>query len=161
MLTLAALGFVALGFRMWTLTGMQGETGSFYNRSVGLITIIFLGFCSFYGIIKLSDPRPGLIIFRNGLLDNSSGMGCQFIQWSEIVKFDIVKIQTTKFILIFVHNPQDFINRARLFQRFWMKMNKRIYGTPLSISSLALNCDFNTLNDLFNKNFNSAKDQIR
>jgi hypothetical protein len=63
---------------------------------------------------------------------------------------------STKFLLIFISNPDKYLDRVSGFKRKLMKGNMKIYGTPLSITSITLKCSFNELEKLI---FGRLKDQ--
>lgn len=122
------------------------------NRLEALIVMIvsfasigFFGLCGIYGLIKLFDNKPGLIINEQGILDNSSAVSGNLIKWEDITGFEIEQVKSTKFLLIFVKNPEFYLERVNMFKRFWMSSNEKFYGTPLSISSNSLKCNFDEL----------------
>jgi len=150
-LTLGSFGFVALGIWLWTTLNTQTL---FYQIFYGLVCILDLGFfglCGVCGLVKFFDNKPGLVINDEGILDNSGAMSSHLIKWTDIYDFNIGQVQSTRFILIYVNNPQDYIYLANKFKRFWMKMNNRIYGTPLSISTNSLQCNIEYLIDTIEK----------
>jgi len=151
LLTLGSLTFVLASVWMWTLGGTEITMDTLFYKIVSLSGILFFGMTGIYGLTKLFDNKPGLIINQQGLIDNSSAVSGKLIKWSDIEGFEISQIQSTKFILIFVRNPQHYMDQASYLGRFWMKMNYKTYGTPLSISSNSLKCNFDELVVLIEK----------
>jgi len=143
LLTLGSMAFVVTGIWMWSFTDMDMD--ALLYKVVALAAILFFGMTGIYGLTKIFDNKPGLIINEHGLLDNSSAVSGNLIKWSDIEGFDLLQVSTTKFLLIFVKNPQDYLDKANWVSRFWMKMNNKYYGTPLSISSSSLQCNFEEL----------------
>ena len=95
---------------------------------------------------KLPGNKPGLIINQTGLIDNSGGVSAGQILWSDIEDIVVIEIQRQKLIMIHVTNPQDYIDKqVSWFKRKMMQMNYNMYGTPLSITSNALNISFDEL----------------
>lgn len=57
-----------------------------------------------------------------------------------------------KFLMIIVKNPQEYIDKVTSpLKRNAMKMNYKIYGSPISISANALKTDFEKLQKLINE----------
>jgi hypothetical protein len=144
-LTLGSIAFIAGGLWLWIIADTQTRFNPFLVKGFSIAAVLFFGMCGLYGLTKLFDNKPGLIINNIGLLDNSSGVSGHLIKWTDITGLDVEQVQQTRFLLIFVNNPNDFLNKANRFKRFWMKMNHKMYGTPLSISSTSLQCNFDEL----------------
>jgi len=151
LLTLGALGFVVTGLWLLTIADIQTRFNPIVVKGASITSIAFFGLCGVYGLIKLFDNKPGLTINQDGLLDNSSAVSGHLIKWTDITSFEIGQVKSTRFLLIFVNNPQDFLDKANSFKRFWMRMNDKMYGTPLSISSNSLQCDFDELVETINE----------
>ena len=145
LLTIGSMAFVAASGWMWTIGGPEMTMDTLLYKLVSVVGVLFFGMTGIYGLTKLFDNKPGLIINQQGLMDNSSAVSGKLIKWSDIESFEVSQIQSTKFILIFVQNPQHYIDQASYVGRFWMKMNHKTYGTPLSISSNSLKCNFDEL----------------
>jgi len=97
-----------------------------------------------YSIIKFLDKKVGLIIDENGITDNSSATSIGLIEWNDITEIRIAN--TPKFILINVKNPEKYINKTKnKMKAMLMKMNMKMYGTPLIITLNSLKYDFNEL----------------
>ena len=138
LLIIGSFAFVALSF--WS-----GKYDGLFIKAVSTTGILLFGLCGIYGIIKIFDNKPGLIIDKKGIRDNSSAVSGHLIRWEDITGFEVGEIKKTRFLLIFVNNPQQFLDNANPFKRFIMKMNLKMYGTPVSISSNALQCNFDEL----------------
>jgi len=54
----------------------------------------------------------------------------------------------TRFLLIFISNPNKYLDRVSGFRRKLMKGNMKMYGTPLSITSNTLKYNFKDLEKL-------------
>lgn len=79
LLTLSGLGFVALGFWM-----IYDSSIPWFGKIVGLLSILFFGFCTLILFSMLMTRRPGIRIDEKGIFDNSSGSSYGFIPWEEI-----------------------------------------------------------------------------
>ncbi len=114
--------------------------------SAGLAGIIFFGFVGFYLFKKLFDKRPGLIISKSGIVDNSSGLSAGFIPWSDIKEIKETTVANQKFISVIVKNPQHYIDRqSTKFKRWLMGRNYKWYGSAIGISANGLKYNYDEL----------------
>jgi hypothetical protein len=88
--------------------------------------------------------KPGLIIKPEGII-RSTVTGKHMINWEEIKDYSVVKTNDKAFMLLFVDDPQHFLDEANWFAKFGMKWNMRRYKTPLLISATYLQCSFEEL----------------
>jgi hypothetical protein len=117
----------------------------------GIASILFSSVCAIYLIRKLPDNKPGLIINRNGLTDNSSGVAVGQILWSDIKNISVKEIHRQKFMILEVSNPQEYIDKqTSKFKRKMMQINMEMYGTPLSITNNGLQIKFDELYKILN-----------
>ena len=149
---LGSLVFVVLGiyFLINSASFFEGETvwwkSPIFLKIIGLISILFFGSTGIYGFKKLSDPNMGVKIDQNGITDHSNASSIGFISWSDIVKIRIQEVVSTKFILVEVANPEDYIQKASSkFQAKLMRSNFKLYKTPISITANTLACSFDEL----------------
>ncbi len=146
---LGALTFVAIG--LWFVIAPPTIENSYWGNPTkiaiaGYASIIFFGLCTIFFIRKLPDNKPGLIIDDLGLVDNSSGLSGGHILWADIENISVIEIHRQKLIMLQVKNPQHYIERqTSLFKRKGMKLNNKIYGTPLSITANGLKISFDNL----------------
>jgi hypothetical protein len=109
----------------------------------GIAGILFFSVTGILGVTKLFDKTPGLIIDDRGITDNSSAAGVGLIEWKDMTGIRTRQIMTTRFLLIDVADPEKYITRAGSGgQALLMRANGSLSGTPLSIASTALQCDF-------------------
>ena len=163
LLTLAAIAAVIGGVHIFLNAdsiAFETQYKSSYNRSNWIFRdpnlIRILGFSSFsffglaipYAIKKIFNKDFGLIIDEKGIYDNSSGVSAGLILWQDIIDINFLQVQKIKFIQIIVSNPDYYIYRKKnIIFRFFMFLNKKIYGTPISISSTGLKCSFDELDE--------------
>ncbi len=152
--------FVTLGVQ-FILNSEQYISPVFRNiefiKIAGFTSLSFFGICLVYIIFKIFDTRPGLIINDVGITDNSYYGSVGLIDWSKIEGIRIQQIMSTKFLLIDVSNPKEFIEKSSLLKGSLMKANLRMYGTPLSIASNSLNYNFDDLEKLLHEEWNKYK----
>jgi hypothetical protein len=123
-------------------------------RLAGIAAVLFFGATSIYGAKKLFDKSLGLTIDDNGINDNSNASSVGLIDWEDIIKIQTKQVKSTRFLLIFISNPNKYYDRVGGLKRKLMKANMRMYGTPLSIVSNTLKCNFNDLEKLISDGLN-------
>ena len=128
-----------------------------FIKVTGFTSISFFGICLIYIFIKIFDTKPGLIINDIGITDNSHYSSIGLIDWSKIEGIRMQQVMSTKFLLIDVSNPKEFIEKSSRFKRSLMKANLRMYGTPLSITSNSLNYNFDDLEKLLHDEWHKYK----
>ena len=161
---LALLGsvvFVLLGIWLISeaddLTGWRTRNPTFI-RGIGIAGVLFFGLCAVYIGRKLPDNKPGLIIDKMGLVDNSSGISAGQILWSDINEISVIEIHRQKLIILHVKNPQDYIDKQTSgLKRKMMQMNFNMYGTPLSITSNSLKITFDELHNILKEHLNTSR----
>ena len=148
--------FIAVG--VFIFTPMAGDPPLFI-KAAGIAGILFFGAAGIVGVRKMFDTVIGLTIDEHGIVDNSNATSVGLIKWSDIIEIKTAQVQSTKFLLIFVKNPDYYLNQVKGLKRKGMEMNKRLYGTPLSITSSTLNYNFNDLEKLLNGRLEEQREQ--
>jgi len=106
---------------------------------VGIALGLFSGLLITILVRKLLDKKPGLIINKHGITDNSSGLSGGLILWSEIEKIIVVTANRQKFIMFILSNPQDYLSKVKnIYKRKGMQLNYKIYNAPIGISANSL-----------------------
>lgn len=150
--------FVVTAAWLLTINKSIGGYDPMIIKIVAISGIILFGITGMFGFKKLFDKKAGLIINESGIYDNTSGVSVGLIEWNDIIEIKMQQIMTTKFVSIYVHNPDKYINRAKskMMIRI-MKTNMNMCGTPISISSNTLKYNFNKLNKLLVESFEKYK----
>jgi hypothetical protein len=135
--------FVVLGFYI-ILKGAhsQEDFNPLVVQGIGFVSVVFFGAIAIFGSKKIFDRTPGLIVDDKGITDNSSGVCVGLIEWNDIAGVSTSAVMTTKFLLIHVYNPEKYLAKVNKTKARIMKANMKMAGTPLSISSTALECNF-------------------
>lgn len=150
-LLLGGIGFVF--FSIWFIV-KPADFVNFLTRSeaivftVGVVGSIVFGFATIILFIKLFDKKPGLIIDQEGITDNTTVSPVGLILWNDITKIEVKKINSINILLIYLQNPTDYISKANWINRFGLKNNMKTYGTPVTITSLGMQCSFKELTNL-------------
>lgn len=156
LLSAGAVAFVFAGLWLMTIADSQTRFDALFVKAICIASISISGLSAVYGLAKLFDNEAGLTLNQSGLLDNSSAVSAGEIKWTDIASFEIIQMKSTRFLLIFVSNPDDYLDRVNGFKRFFMKMNQKLYGTPITISSTSLQCDFDQLIEAVDNKINTV-----
>jgi hypothetical protein len=147
LMLLGSLGFVAIGIAFIIKPYIFAEQYQMqpFIKIVGIIATLFFGAAGIYAITKILDKTPGLIIDEYGITDNTNGASIGLIKWSDITDIQSALIVSQKFVLVYVKNPQEYINKTKGIKRKILQGNNKMYGTPLALISNILKCNFNEL----------------
>jgi len=129
-------------------------------RIVGVLGVLFFGTVGLLGLKKLFDKTLGLTIDENGITDNTTATSVGLIHWADITEIKTKQIMSTKSLLIFISNPDKYLDRANGCKRILMKVNMKMCGTPLSITPNTLNVGFDKLERLIKENYKQQKNKM-
>jgi hypothetical protein len=125
---------------------------------IGIIGFAFFGLASIYLFKKLFDTKPGLIISKEGIFDNSNATPIGLIEWKDIVSSKTIKVYKQRMVLIKVKNPNKYISRQTSKRRKNVfNANNNYFGTPIVISANGLKIEFDKLENLINDQINKNK----
>lgn len=160
LLVLGSCAFVAAGVWLLSFDAAEVRAGRsfrfFFNDptvvyGAGLASIVLFGACALYGVRKMFDRKPGLVLNSDGIVDNASAVAAGFIPWSEVVGAGVFEIQKQKMLVVGVSDPEKYIARGGALKRALNKANTGMTGSPVSISSTSLQTDFDELVSLFDR----------
>jgi hypothetical protein len=143
-LMLGAWVFVALG--IWMLTWNKPT-----DQLIGGLSVAFFGLCGLFGMWKLLDKKPGLILNSAVLVDNTSAVAAGMVPWSDISSLSLFEMKQQKMLMISVKDPQRYIERGNAMVRAAKRANHSLCGSPVVISSHALKIDFSELQSLLSQ----------
>jgi hypothetical protein len=133
----------------------------FVIKIIGLIGFLLFGWITLVLIIKQSKNEIGLTIDNFGILDDSNLVKTGLIEWEDIVEIKRYDLMSSQLILINVKNTEKYIEKAESkFQAFLTRLNIKMYGTPITISSGLLNCTFDKLEKTLKEEFEKHKNVI-
>jgi len=167
LLFLGAMMFVILG--IWFTIDPEEFSNTVYRprsaelvRIVGVVSTAFFGVCGVFIFKKLFDKKHGLIIDKNGIIDNSNGTSIGLIKWSDIVGIRIEQVHSQKFIMIDVSNPEYYIElKKSRIGKMAMKANFNRYGSPISITANSLKTNFSELKEIIYNEYEKYAPQQR
>jgi hypothetical protein len=124
----------------------------------GIAAICFFGIGIIFIARKLFDNSPGLIIDQYGITNNANAINMGLIEWEDITGIKIEQIRSTKFLILYTNAPEKYINSTKnIVAKQALKMNNKIYGSPISITSNSLKIDFDDLENLIRSEFEKRK----
>lgn len=145
LMTAGAILFVAVGIWLLGLADTQSRYPPAYVKGVAVLTIGFFGLCGLFAFFKLFDGSPGLVLDREGIIDNSSAVAAGRVSWREIRDVQVVSVSGQRFLAFIVTDPEKYLGKGNPVSSFFAKMNYRMYGTPVFISAHALRVRFEDL----------------
>lgn len=131
-----------------------------FIRLAGIASVLFFGAAAIYGARKFFDKSIGLTIDDNGINDNTNASSAGLINWTDIREIKTHQVMSTKFLLIFIDNPEKYLERASRFKRQLMRANMKMYGTPLSITSNTLKYSYNELEKIILESFKEQHEKM-
>ncbi|WP_162032347.1 STM3941 family protein [Chryseobacterium potabilaquae] len=161
-LLLLAIGFVIIS-SLFSIN--PSYFVSFITRSekviflIGVLGTVVFGIASILLFIKLFDNKLGLVINKEGILDNTNFSSIGLIKWVDITNIRIEKVMSTKFLLIEVINPNEYIERASVIKKLSLKQNMKTYNTPITLTSVGLQHSFEDLSEIIFESWKKYKSQ--
>ena len=155
-----SLLMVSLSIFAFTVADYQTRYSPTLMKMTGILGALFFLATGIYGCAKTFDAKLGLIIDDSGILDNTNAASVGLIRWPDITKITTEKVASTRFLLVYVTNPEAYIKNTNGLKRKLMEGNYKMYGTPLSINSNTLKCNFSTLEKLLNDKFDVFKHNL-
>jgi len=105
-------------------------------KIVGWIGLCFFGLCFLIIVRSLFKKGPAFIVNEKGIEDFQSKWG--LVPWADIVYVTIGVINRQRFLCVEVEDPNSYLSRIPVWQRFLINANKSL-GFP------AITISFNTL----------------
>ena len=154
---LGSIGFVAASTWLWAIADAQTRFNPLTVRGAALVGSLFFGLIGVYCCVKFFDRKPGLIMDREGLWDNSSAVSAGRIPWDEVTGLKVSTISGQRMLTIEVADPQKYVERGRLHMRILNAANTKLTGSPINIASNGLRVDFDELQRLISEAFAKYK----
>ena len=152
LVSLTLMGLVMVAGGLWLATADEQVVrhgGTLSDAQLGhvsgIVAVVFFGACVLYGLRKLFDRRPGLVLSADGLLDNSSAVGAGFVPWHEVTEFRIWQLKGQRVLVVCVQDVEKYIRRSNRLMRMAHRANVAMCGSPIVISSNALKIAFDEL----------------
>ena len=131
------------------------RSNSNLNKIIAIIFILLFGLLSVYGLKKILNNNLGLTIDDIGITDHTSSLSTGLIKWNDITEFRTESFEGLKFFLVFVKNPNEYLDNSTGRKANLLKRNMKNYGTPLTINANTLKYNFDDLEKLLNERLNN------
>jgi hypothetical protein len=152
---------------LWVLLTQPGHS-ILYRIKINLAGLVGICMGAFgiyiFGIRKLFNTEPGLVVDAMGITDNTSFIfSVGLIAWADIIeiKEQITKISILskdKSLLVFVKNPDTFIaKQSSSIGKKTMMQRHNFVGTPITITAHHLKISFEELKALLQNRLNEFK----
>ncbi len=112
------------------------------------VVLIFLALLIFL-IYKIVNKTIGLIINEEGIQEQISALNVGLVRWEEMSGFGIKKQIGIPFIVIYLKNREEFIERFSGLKKTSIKKNAESFGTPVAVSTVMLKMKKDELIQLF------------
>ena len=115
---------------------------------VGIVAVLVIGYALLPLLRRLLSKKAGLIISREGIIDNMIDEVVS-VSWSDIIDIKSKQIKKDSYIVIIVKNHQEYIDRViSSDRRYGMKFNYKTHGSPIVIFAKDLQMNFDDLHNL-------------
>lgn len=151
LIVIGSIAFVVMSCLLLIYSQQIPRMNSILIKGVVASGILFFGFCGVFGLKKLFDDKPGLIIDAEGIVDNSSAVAAGRILWDEITSLKISEIAGQRFLTIMVVSPEKYVGGQSKLRAWLNSMNTKMTGSPINISTNALKISLDALADHLTK----------
>jgi len=141
---------VGAGALFLLFTILYPRLPGFWNlKATAVVSIVAVIIWAIVVIIKHSSrKKPGLIIDSQGITNRTNITSTEFIPWSDIISFELVKGSFHhKLIVVKVKNPDFYINKNSKMSASRQSQLMQ-FGSPLLITATTLEYDPMQLVDL-------------
>jgi hypothetical protein len=147
---LGSVIFFAIGAGLFhfaeTLTAMLGpQPLPISLRAAGLLGMGIFGLSGLLLIPKQLDARHGLVLDREGFLDNTNTVTAGRIRWEHVTAIREWSQGKTRVVVIMIDNPDTVIAEAGWYARLALRANLLLAGSPVAIAASALECSHEEL----------------
>src|ERR1700682_4416800 len=118
----------AFGVKWWMVAG-----AALVGTGVAVVCIGFFALCGLYCFVKMCDRAPGLVLDRDGIIDNSTGVAAGRVRWEEITDIRFRMMGRQRFVTIDVVDPRRFVERGGAVRRLMTRLNTTTLGRPVHI----------------------------
>lgn len=154
-----AIVFAILGVWIFVSADQNAQYDPLVARAIGTLTFLVFGISTFLIIKKMFKKEIGLAIDNEGILDNTSSSSVGLIRWQDVQKTEVISINSVKFLLIYVSNP-DFYIRGNKAQKLMLSQIYSMQNTPICISSKSIQCSFKNMQKLIEDAINNYQNNL-
>jgi hypothetical protein len=136
----AGIAFLAISVTLLQTPGNVADAAILVVMA--LVDLAFFGGGAPNVFALFFDRRPGLVFDRKGLTDRTTRVGVGFVPWSEVIGGRVIRVRSSRFLMVAVSDPQEYRQRGGWVRGFFSAANLRVYGTPISLSTGTLAMGF-------------------
>ena len=142
-MTLFALVILSGAIWFWLKAiHISGFNRTFLIICTSLLIIVF-GIAFIVGIMRIFDTKSGLTLTKDGIYINFGPASGYFVKWNKISDLKTSSAPQGPIVIsIYVDNPNEYLDKAKGLKKFKLKMNNTSHGTPLSIATNWLKCNY-------------------
>lgn len=98
---------------------------------------------------RIKSKKPGMRVDDKGIEDFSSRINQGLIPWSDVDGFEIKEVVSSKFIVVYLHKPEQYINQQKDGWRKNQLLDRyKNYGSPYCVTTSALQTNTKSLFEL-------------
>jgi hypothetical protein len=153
---LAVLALAPVPFLAYAIVLLHGY-GLWLWQILGIFEVALCGAVFFFCIARAFDRRPGLIVDRQGFIDRTDYFGAVRIDWTAVRGIRTVRILMVRNLVVDVYDPRRFVARGNAFRWLMRARNMWLLGSPISLTSIALDTNFDQMARLVGEFFEPAK----
>ncbi|AWB43562.1 hypothetical protein DCC85_04540 [Paenibacillus sp. CAA11] len=139
-----ALLFVVLGC---FVAYYSYQDQKYFFTVIGVLCIVFFGFCLLYIVSKLNDRTPAVVVDEDGITDRSSYIAGGLIRWEEIRDIELYEFMNQSFIGIELYDSDSYLEKQRGLRRLMMNANRGMVQATINISQSSLSTPLEELYD--------------
>lgn len=140
--------FVMASSWIWISSSKSRRYNPIETKLVSIGAGGFFGLCGLWCFLKLADKRPGLIVDAEGIVDHSSALALGRVPWADISGIRTTQVGFQQFLTVDVVDTNKYSERGFFIPRKLRAMNQSMSGSPINISSNALQISSDELVDL-------------
>lgn len=92
------------------------------GKIIGFASIIFFGFGFIFLLYQVLNPRPRIIVDKNGITDRTLGIGR--INWEDIEYAALNSTSSIAFIILELKGVENYLAKTSIFKRKLGRINK-------------------------------------
>ncbi|MGF9761120.1 STM3941 family protein [Microvirga sp. 0TCS3.31] len=128
----------------------QGSAVTLLVGTAGIVT--FAGFGTAW-IVLLLRAGPGLVVDDTGFDDRSSATAVGRVQWADVTSVSRQVMFGVSFVVVDVRDPDTYLARLGPVARPAAAANRRLTGSPVTVTSVGLKISFPELSMLLRESF--------
>ncbi len=143
----------------------NSEASSIETIFTVAVCLVLTGLCIYFAIYviqRMRYKRPGLIISKQGIIDNSGFVSAGAIKWIDVTEVNANKVLFSECIILKVRNPKQYINNQKgLFKQTWLSLENKYYDSPVNISVTGLDIKFKELFSVMQQHYLASQVDTR